>query len=121
MRRKILSAGSFNELVTLQVLTDSHLNEFGEQSPSASWEDLVDLWVKVELVKASEQWQEGTDQIDATYKLSLWWEPTASEMTAQSHRVLWGGRILRVITVEDVDNEHVFLEVVCIARLGAVS
>lgn len=121
MQRKKTDPAEFNQEVTLQVRTNSALNDFGEENPSGSWDTLGTRWAKVSLKNAQQTWQTGNDLVDATHLVELWHDPTAAAMTAQSHRVVWGSRILRVLTVDDYGNEHLMLGIACMERLGAVS
>lgn len=121
MRRKKKGGARYTETVLLQQRTNSALNNFGEEDPSGSWETIATRLAAVHLKSSQQTWQTGNDLVDATHLIELWHDPTAAAMTAQSHRVLWGSRILRVITVDDYGNEHLEVGIVCMERLGAVS
>lgn len=120
MRRKTDPA-EFNQEVTLQVRTNAALNDFDEENPSGSWDTLGTRWAKVSLKSSQQTWQTGNDLVDATHLVELWHDSVAAGLNAQSHRLLWGSRVLRVLTNEDYGNRHVMLGIVCMERLGAVS
>jgi SPP1 family predicted phage head-tail adaptor len=102
-----------NQRITLQRVSQSAgVNEFGEHTED-SWEDLEDRFCSILSKGFRELWRAGQQTLEATHLVELWFDSLTSSLSPETDRVIWRGRVLRILDVADEQNERKEILLVC--------
>jgi|WetSurMetagenome_2_1015567.scaffolds.fasta_scaffold207254_3 SPP1 family predicted phage head-tail adaptor len=98
------SATVMRHYVEIQAVTRTN---DGEGGVTVSWSTSATVAASVDPIKAIQQFNYKSVNVDATHLIKIRGEITINE----KNRILWGSRIFEILTIEDI-NENGILKVI---------
>lgn len=98
--------GELRERVQIQRVTNTR-DSMG--AIIETWATLATVWAKVEPKSAGEQWRREQIQASADWTVTVRY----SETYRPSDRIVWRGRTLQIVGVENPDMRRRFAEIAC--------
>ncbi len=103
------SIGTFRNRVTLQAETQT---PDGQGGFTSTWNDLTDVWVSIQPVKAYERFQAMQMQTPVTHKIGMRYNPDVTTAC----RFMFGDRIFWIQEVINVEERNRFLQIRAVER-----
>lgn len=103
-------AGQLRHRAQLQQPRNSQ-DSYGQKVPV--WETVATVWVSVEPISGRELTQASQTQADATHRVHLRYYPGL----APRWQLLYRGRTLRALSVRDIEERGIWMELECVEQL----
>ena len=100
------TAGELRQRITFQQPVKA---DDGYGGHVVSWANLVAVWAKVEPISGREFFYAHQISVEVTHRVKVRYLITINE----SMRIMYGGRILEIESIIDMDERHKFLEIFC--------
>jgi SPP1 family predicted phage head-tail adaptor len=102
--------GGLRERVTIQRAAYAR-GANGE--PLQSWEDVEEVWARVEPLTSRELYLAAQAQVLASHRVTL---RHRADVRATTHRLAWNGRTLNLTGVRDPEARGRWLELLCLEK-----
>lgn len=101
-----MNAGKLRHRVTIQELVRA---DDGYGGITETWQDVATVWAAVEPLRGSERYRAQQVQSELAYKVTMRYRAGIKPQM----RLVYGGRVLEIEAVIDVEELHRWLELLC--------
>ncbi|HEY2250911.1 MAG TPA: phage head closure protein [Planctomycetaceae bacterium] len=105
-------AGEYNNRVTIELNTPT---DSASGQPVPAWGAFIHRWARILPRGGREQWRFEQLRAEVDYLVHLRNDSDTRTLKASVNRINWGGVILNVESIVDVDSRRVELELRCVS------